>query len=71
MKGHIFIPNRFNVVECNILPIDTTYPACDLETKEEIRICTEQKTHMIKVGNTIYVSKEAMGLILKTHLPTF
>lgn len=61
----ILIRHGITISPTNILPIDATTAACDVETREEITIATGEQIHACKIGSRIMVSKSLCGVLEK------
>ena len=46
----------FRIIKVDWLPVENTFHACDIETREEINIYTGVFTEMVKQGNIWFVS---------------
>ena len=46
------------VMETSTLPIERTYKACDVETKQEYSICTGEMIDAVEFDGVLFVSKK-------------
>jgi len=54
----LFQGYEIKVLKSNIFPYQSTYNACDVETKEEIKVTGEMVDGVV-LGNTMYLSSKA------------
>lgn len=47
-----------NIVVDKLLPVDEVREASCLETREKVQICTGEKLHCFKMGDTLMISNE-------------
>jgi len=57
------------IVPCGILPIDRTYPASDIYTREEVKICSGEKIHIVQLGDKLLCSEDVINSIKELPQP--
>ncbi len=63
------IHNGMNCQVSPLLPMDETVSACDIETRQEIKVLTGEKINCVRVGGTLLMTKELYDTIKSNYLP--
>lgn len=61
-------PISMPIIQANYLPINVSYPACDIDTKEEVKIHSDDLIECVEINRILYVSPRLYEQFLK--LPT-